>query len=301
MTQPIPRQVLPVRTHSPRRWFRRALLIALATAGCDADSATGPRAGPPPADAVRLSRLVLTDTQAHAQTLNHFIYDQAGRLSRMDFYISAVEDGPPVRKTAFVEHQYSGDVLTRTDYFEINDGGAFVNWSSVHYTYDGRGYLTRMRQDVTTQAGVRELLTTFRYNGQGQRVEQQDYDGDVLVYTYAADGSLASLETRWQGGSVLRQTFAHDAGRNPFYRRLALANSVILPIYLPSLLLSPANLTRLETRVGDDPTLVASLTNEYQYDSAGRPVHIRQRFVNDIIPDARGVVLFMDLEYEPAG
>jgi hypothetical protein len=44
----------------------------------------------------------------------------------MDFYISAVEDGPSVRRTIWVEHQYSADVATRTGY-QITDSGAVSN------------------------------------------------------------------------------------------------------------------------------------------------------------------------------
>ncbi len=303
-----PTPSVPAHTRASRG---RILLLALLAMGCSGDDVTGPRAAaePPPDDPMRLASMVITDAEMGAQTRHHFIYDDAGRLKRVDFFISEVRDGPPVWRTHYTEHTYAGSVLTETSHFRLTGTGEYANWIRIGYDYDRLGYLVRetvrrarVSDDPAEQRMVDTFTTRFRYDTRGRLAERIEGGGDRTIYSYdGVDGLLSMAEARSPGAETQRRTFSYAGGRNPFYRRVAHVNSLIVPIGLEAMLLAPANLARLENRVNPSPTLVASLTQEYRTDGEGRPVHIRQRFINDIHPESRGTVLLFDFDYEPAG
>jgi YD repeat-containing protein len=286
----------------------RILLAAVLATGCD--DATGPRfaAEPPPADDMRLATLTITDSAFGTTTRHRFIYDGAGRLQRVNFYITQ-PNGPPDWLTYYTEHTYAGELLRETNRFNIRRGGSgFVHTEQVVYDYDRLGYRVRETvrlldgSDVLGEPADETFVIRFRYDTRGRLAERLEESGDRVIYGYGADGSLAQVEYRSHTGEApVRQTFSYAGGRNPFYRRLAHASSLILPVGLETTLLAPANPARLETRVDDDPTLISSVTREYRFDGAGRPLHIREVVRNDHLPEARGFALLFDFEYEPAG
>lgn len=280
----------------------RLLLVALALAACDSGRVTGPRepAEGPPQDTKRLKSVVMIDAELDATTRNDYLYDGAGRLRRVEFRRNQVDGGPPVWLTMYSDHTYTGDVLTQTDWSVITADGSFAHWKRLTYSYDARGYLTRETWQEADGTGVQDFVVENRYDARGRLAEVREQNGDRILYTYAADGSLTSSDYRYPDGSRVRFAYQNDSGRNPFFRRPAHVYGTLLPLMHPSLLLSPTNPVRIETRAGSDPTVVSSVTNEYTYDAEGRPLHIRQRFINDVIEGSRGTVLLMDLEYEPA-
>ncbi|HEX2078138.1 MAG TPA: hypothetical protein VHG08_10530 [Longimicrobium sp.] len=308
MTQRRPHPTRSAPAHTGRS-PRGILLVTLLTLGCSAGEVTGPRnaAEPPPDDAMRVANLVIFGPEADGHTRHRFLYDDAGRLERVDFYNSQPGDGSPVRRAHYTEHSYAGSVLTETNYFRLAETGKYVNWRRINYTYDRLGYLVRETLRVAVPSTVpgepgtvHKSVTRFRYDDQGRLAERLQDNGERIVYRYSADGTLAVAEYRSPGAQTQRRTFSYAGGRNPFYRRVAHANSLIVPLGLETMLLAPANLARLENRVDPSPTLVASLTQEYQTDSDGRPLHIRQRFINDIHPGSQGEELLFTLGYEPA-
>lgn len=282
------------RTSAAARAARGALLLVLAVAACD-DS---PTASEPPPDDMRLSSLVVTDTQFGALTRHDFTYDAAGRLVRMEFRISEVRDGPPVRFTRYVEHAYAGDRLTETNYFRVLEDGGFERYLAIRYTHDGRDRITRETVQVLENHPPQEHTTSYEYDSRG-RVKVRRTGEDRTDFSYTGSGSLDRAEMRSEGGSEFHTTYQHDTGRNPFYHNWALVNSLIIPFVLPPHLLSRNNMLRQENRVDPDPTLISSMTQEYTYDDEGRPLHMVQRFINDIFPESKGTALYYDFTYEP--
>ena len=281
------------RTSAAARAARGALLLVLAAAACD-DVPTVPE----PRDDMRLSSLVVTDTQFGALTRHDFTYDPAGRLVRMEFRISEVRDGPPVLFTRYVEHLYDGDRLTETNYFRVLEDGGFERYFTIRYTHDGRDRVTRETVHLVENP-TQEFTTSYEYDSRG-RVKVMRTGGDRTEFSYTGSGSLDRAEMRSEGGSVFHMTYQHDTGRNPFYHNPALVNSLIIPFVLPPHQFSRNNMVRQETRVGSDPTLVSSMTQEFSYDDGGRPLHLVQRFINDLYPESIGTALYYDFTYEPA-
>jgi hypothetical protein len=280
------------RTSAAARAALGALLLALAATACD-DS---PTASEPPDD-MRLSSLVVTDTQFGALTRHDFTYDASGRLVRMEFRISEVRDGPPVLFTRYVEHVYDGDRLIESNYFRVLGDGGFEPYLTIRYTHDGRDRITRETVQVVEDP-PQEYTTSYEYDSRG-RVKVMRTGGDRTDFSYTGNGSLDRAEMRSEGGSVFHTTYQHDTGRNPFYHNPALVNSLIIPFVLPPHLLSRNNMLRQENRVDADPTLISSMTQEYSYDDEGRPLHLVQRFINDIFPESIGTTLYYDFTYEP--
>ncbi|HEX2078139.1 MAG TPA: hypothetical protein VHG08_10535, partial [Longimicrobium sp.] len=279
--------------------LRRILLIALLATGCS-DDVTGPRtaAEGPPADDMRVASITMTDTAWKSQTLHRFLYDDAGRLERVNFYVSQVPNGPPTWNTFYMEHTYAGSVLTETNYFRLSGTGEYANFLRINYDYDRLGYLirrttqrARISDDPVEQRMVDTFTTRYRYDRRGRLAEELQDNGERTVYEYGDDGSLALTElSQPNEPHTLRHTFSYAGGRNPFYRRLAHVNSLILPVRLETELLAPSNLARQETLVDSDPTVISSITHQYQFDSEGRPLRIRQVILNDHLPESRGVV-----------
>jgi hypothetical protein len=248
---------------------------------------------------MRLTRLVVTDTSWGTVTRHDFSYGAGGRLARVEFRISVDRGGPPVRLTRYVEHAYDGERLVRSDFHGLATGGGFTNFLRVSYAHDGRGRIaaeTTQRLDV---AQPPETLT-YSYDGQGRlsRVAESNHD-ETTRFSYDGTGSLRSAEAREVTGNVIRSTYAHDTGRNPFYGNHALDASLIVPVHLWPMLLSPHNMLRQEIRANSSSAVVSSITHEYSYDPDGRPRRLRQVIRNDVDPSLPVTVLFYDFEYEP--
>ena len=178
--------------------------------------------------------------------------------------------------------------------------GQFRHVAHWQYIYDALGYLVRIEREVLLDNGqVAEDTVRFSYDSHGRLAEERA-NGELTIYHYGDDGSLREEEKRFPDGTVFHVRYEHDRGRNPFYRRVDLVVGTTLAWQPPSLLLSPANAVREEQRVGTDPDVVSYITNEYAYDSGGRPRRNRQSLVNAAHPSTETTVIVMDYEYEPA-
>lgn len=275
-----------------------AILVALSAAACDGEGGTDPLL--PPTDDMRLASLTVTDTAWKTITRHDFIYDGAGRLSRVEFRISEVPNGPPVRLTRYFEHEYEGERLARTNVFGLAaDSLHYVNYAAFTYMYDARGHLESQKFEISNPTGVSEYMTDFDHDARGRLSERRERAGDRYTFHYGAGDVLERTEYH-PDEIVIHQTYQHDARRNPFYLRTAHVNSLIMPLITWPMLLSPNNMLRQENRVGSDPTLISSVRNRYEYDDDGRPLHLAQHFINDHMPGARGTWIFIDFDYEPA-
>ena len=278
------------------------LVLGSAVLGCDGgpERITGPTtpAEPSPTDVVRLSRLTTTFHDGRS-SLNRYRYDDAGRLARVELEINFAP-GAPLQLTRYATHEWTGTRLTASDSHARMSNGQFRHVAHWQYVYDALGYLVRIEREFLLENGqVGQDTVRFRYDRHGRQAEVRA-NGELTIYRYGDDGSLREEEKRFPDGTVFHVRYEHDRGRNPFYRRVDLVVGTVLAWQSPPLLLSPANAVREEQRVGKDPDVVSYVTNEYAYDSGGRPRQNRQSLVNAAHPSTETMVFVMDYEYEPA-
>lgn len=285
---------------APRRLLG-ALLTAFAASACDGSEATGPQVPLVIEDDVRLASITIRDTTLSYTTRNQFIYDDAGRLIKVEFRVSQSRGGPPDWLTRYSEHLYDGDRLRETRYHGLRTSDdRWVNYAAREYEHDAQGRLKSTRYQEVLVSGVRDMTTNFTHDGRGRISGWSIAGSDRMRFEYDSDGVLASGTRTGDDGTLFHERYQHDTGRNPFYGRTAHVFGIITPLFTWPELLSPTNLLRLENRVGADPTVISSARYSYEYDEDGRPLHVTLALFNDYDPTSRGTWFFIDYEYEPA-
>lgn len=276
-----------------------AIVLGVLGAGaCDRGPVDPLRAG-----TLRVSSIVTTDSAYGTGSRRDFVYDQAGRLLRLEQRPDTSHAEPVTSPESYQEYGYAGDRVISIRSFAKEDG-AYVNYHTVRYSYDDAGRVEAQTTETPAWDGTRTTTAAFRYDAEGRVAEVQTAAGVATnVYHYEGLSRLLREELIYfQPNVPSRFIYTYTNLSNPFFDQPGHLASLLGPAPPWPVERTRNVLARREMRRHDD-TLVRTVSYEYTYDDRGLPrqLWVRNREHSGSFGINRDFTLVSEYQYEPAG